>query len=252
LILLFYAFAREIAPFKRHLKNRRPLEHRDLRGFRATRGETEILAIATGMGLAHAHRVALRAIESYPDVRLAIGTGVAGALTDELVPGDLVLADRVMVQRDAATEPEHLITIDGELLGELRRRLTAAGLRFAAGGMLSSQRVLSRGPEKRLARKKTGAIAVDMETASIAEQASAHGIGFTCLRAIIDRVDEEVVGATLTDRSGEVSVLAATAYLLRNPGDLLKVPRMMANLSRATRSLAAGLEAILPVEPGRT
>ena len=43
-----------------------------------------------------------------------------------------------------------------------------------------------------------------------------------------------------------MSVLAATAYLLRNPGDLLKLPRMMANLSRATRSLAAGLEAILP------
>src|SRR5262245_64721849 len=200
------------------------------------------------MGLAHARRAALRAFELYPDARLAIGTGVAGALTDGLVPGDLVLADRVMVQRDAVTEPEQLITIDGELLGELRRRLTAAGLPFAAGGMLSSQRVLSRGSEKRLARKKTGAIAVDMETASIAEQASAHGIGFTCLRAIIDQVDEEVVGATLTDHSGEVSVLDGTEYLLRNPGDLLKVPRMMANLSRATRALAAGLEAILPVE----
>jgi adenosylhomocysteine nucleosidase len=106
--------------------------------------------------------------------------------------------------------------------------------------------VLSGGAEKRLARKNTGAIAVDMETASIAEQASARGVSFTCLRAIIDQVDEEVVGATLTDESGEVSVRAATAYLLRNPGDLLKLPRMMANLNRATRSLAAGLEAILP------
>lgn len=246
LILLFYAFAREIAPFKRHLKNRRPLEHRDLRGFRAERGETEIFAIATGMGLAHARRAALRAFELYPDAGLAIGTGVAGALTDGLGPGDLILADRVMVQHDPVTEPEHLITIDGELLGQLERRLEAAGLRFASGGMLSSQRVLSHGVEKRLARKNTGAIAVDMETASIAEQARARGIRFTCLRAIIDQVDEEVVGATLTDRSGEVSVLAATAYLFRNPGDLLKLPRLIANLSRATHSLAAGLEAILP------
>jgi nucleoside phosphorylase len=198
------------------------------------------------MGLAHARAAALRAFELYPDAGLAIGTGVAGALTDGLAPGDLVLADRVMVRHDTMTEPERLITIDGELLGELGRRLDAAGLRFASGGMLSSPRVLSGGVEKRLARNNTGAIAVDMETASIAEQASARGIRFTCLRAIIDQVDEEVVGATLTDASGEVSVRAATAYLLRNPGDLLKVPRMMANLSRATRSLAAGLEAILP------
>ena len=246
MILLFYAFAREIAPFKRHLKNRRPLEHRDLRGFRAARGETDIVAIATGMGLAHARGAALRAFELYPDAGLAIGTGVAGALTDGLAPGDLVLADRVMVQHDAVTEPERPLTIDGELLGELGRRLDAAGLRFASGGMLSSPRVLSGGGEKRLARNNTGAIAVDMETASIAEQARARGVSFTCLRAIIDQVDEEVVGATLTDPSGEVSVLAATAYLLRNPGDLLKLPRMMAKLSRATRSLAAGLEAILP------
>lgn len=246
MILLFYAFAREIAPFKRHLKNRRPLEHRDLRGFRAVRGETDILAIATGMGLAHARAAALRAFELYPDAGLAVGTGVAGALTDGLAPGDLVLADHVMVRHDGVSEPERLITIDGELLDEFGRRLAAAGLRFASGGMLSSPRVLSGGVEKRLARKNTGAIAVDMETASIAEQASARGIRFTCLRAIIDQVDEEVVGATLTDSSGEVSVRAATAYLLRNPGDLLKLPRMMANLSRATRSLAAGLEAILP------
>ena len=252
MILLFYAFAREIAPFKRHLKNRHPLEHRDLRGFRAARGEAEILAIATGMGLAHARRAALRAFELYPDAKLAIGTGVAGALADGLVPGDLVLADRVMVEHDAVTESGHLITIDGELLGEVGRGLAAAGLRFASGGMLSSERVLARGDEKRLARKKTGAIAVDMETASIAAQASARGIPFTCLRAIIDQVDEQVVRATLTDRSGEVSVLAATAYLLRNPGDLLKLPRMMANLNRATRSLAAGLEAILPREAVRS
>ena len=252
MILLFYAFAREIAPFKRHLENCPPLEHRDLRGFRTARGKTEILAIATGMGLAHARRAALRAFELYPDARLAIATGVAGALTDGLVPGDLVLADRVMVQHDPVTEPEHLMTIEGQLLRKLGRRLEAAGLRFTSGAMLSSPRVLSRGGEKRLAGKKTGAIAVDMETASIAEQANARGIDFTCLRAIIDQVDEEVVGATLTDPAGEVSVLAATTYLLRNPGELLKLPRMIANLNRATRSLAAGLEAILPGETRRT
>lgn len=252
MILLFYAFAREIAPLKRRLKNRRPLEHRDLRGFRAGGGANEIVAIATGMGLAHARTAALRAFESYPEAGLAVGTGVAGALTEGLVPGDLVLADRVMVQRDGVTEPEHLISIDGELLGEVGRTLQEAGLRFVSGGMLSSHRVLAGGAEKRLARKKTGAIAVDMETASIAEQAHARGISFTCLRAIIDRVDEEVVGATLTDKSGEVSALAAAIHLLRHPGDVLKLPGMVANLTRATRSLATGLEAILPRDADRT
>ena len=38
--------------------------------------------------------------------------------------------------------------------------------------------------------------------------------------------------------------LAATSFLVRNPGTLLKLPRMMRNLSRATAAIADALTAI--------
>ena len=244
MILIFYAFAREIAPFRRRLRNRQALEHRDLRGLRGELGTTEIAAIATGIGLKRSRDAARRAFELYPRAEIAIGTGVAGALTDTLAPGDLILADRVMAHRSATSEHEHLSTIDAVHLSNLGGILQRAGLSFSSGAILSSHRVLPGSAEKRLARERSGAIAVDMETASLAEEAAERNVPFACLRAIIDQLDDEVVAAGLADESGEVKALAATAHLIRNPGDLLKLPRMMRNLNRATRSLADALEAI--------
>lgn len=244
MIIIFYAFAREIAPFKRRLQKRRPLEHRELRGFRAELGATEIAAIATGIGMTRAHATARLAFELYPDTEVAIGTGVAGALSEGLAPGHLILADRVMAHRSAGAEPEHSCAIHAAHADNFGRMLTGAGLRFSSGAILTSHRVLPSSVEKRLAREKTGAIAVDMETASLAEEAAARQIPFVCLRAIIDEVDDEVVAANLADESGEVKALAATAHLIRNPGDLLKLPRMMKSLGLATRSLAEALEVI--------
>jgi len=104
--------------------------------------------------------------------------------------------------------------------------------------------VLATGAEKRRAKKSTGAIAVDMETAAIAAEAAARGIPFVAIRAVLDAVDDEVVGAAMADQDGNVRPLAATSYLLRNPAALLKLPRMIRNLSRATAAIADALTAI--------
>ncbi|MGO9602889.1 MAG: hypothetical protein ACLQAT_05710 [Candidatus Binataceae bacterium] len=255
MILIFYAFAREIAPFKRRLKNRRPLEHRELHGFRAEVAGTEIAAIATGIGIRRALDTARRAFEVYPDAEIAIGAGVAGSLTSALGPGDLVLADRVMVHHAADVEPEHVTAIDENNLSELGRMLNGAGLRYSSGTILTSHRVLPGSVEKRRANERTGAIAVDMETASIASEAGARGIPFASVRTIIDAADDDVVGAGLADEEGRVSALAATGRLIRNPGEIFRLPRMMLNLNRATRSLADALEVIAwrgaPIARGR-
>jgi adenosylhomocysteine nucleosidase len=243
LILIFYAFAREIAPFKRRLKNRRALEHRDLRGFRAEAGNTEIIAIATGVGMKRAREAARRAFEEYSAVKIAIGTGVAGALAAELAPGDLVIADRVMAHRSAEEEPQHLATIEEAVLDEFGSMLRAAGMPYSSGAILTSHRVLPGSAEKRRARETTGAIVVDMETASIAEEALAREIPFVCMRAIIDEVDDQVIGPRL-DKEGNIRALATAVKVLRNPGDLLKLPQMMKNLGRATKSLADALEVV--------
>ena len=119
----------------------------------------------------------------------------------------------------------------------------AAGLNHTTGAILTADRVLTTG-EKRGAKESTDAIVVDMESAAIAVEAAARGLPFIVIRAVLDEVDDEVVGAEMVDHEGSVKPLAATAFLVRNPGTVLKLPRMIRNLSRATAAIADALTAI--------
>jgi len=244
LILLFYAFAREIAPFKRRLRNRAPLGLDGLHGFRAEIGGREFCVVGHGIGRHRATETARRAFELMPGAELVIGTGVAGALSSGLKPGDLVVADRTLMIHANGRVDEQLTPVGEVQLRAVGRSLAIAGIAYSTGAILTSHRVLATGAEKRRAKESTGAIAVDMETAAIAAEAAARGLPFVAIRAVLDEVDDEIVGAAMADQDGKVRPLAATSYLLRNPAAMLKLPRMLRNLSRATAAIANALTAI--------
>jgi nucleoside phosphorylase len=244
LILLFYAFTREIAPFKRRLRNRAPLALDGLHGFRAEIGGKEFAVVGHGIGHRRATEAARRAFDSIPGAELVIGTGVVGALSSGLKPGDLVLSDRVLTLDGDGQVAKQVIAVSDSHLRQVGRSLSNAGIVYSTGAILTSHRVLATGAEKRRAKESTGAIAVDMETAAIAAEAAARGLPFVAIRAVLDEVDDEVVGAEMADADGNVRPLAATSYLIRNPATMLKLPRMIRNLSRATAAIADALTAI--------
>jgi nucleoside phosphorylase len=244
LILLFYAFTREIAPFKRRLRNRAPLALDGLHGFRAEIGGKEFAVVGHGIGHRRATEAARRAFDSIPGAELVIGTGVVGALSSGLKPGDLVLSDRVLTLDGDGQVAEQVIAVSDSHLRQVGRSLSNAGIVYSTGAILTSHRVLATAAEKRRAKESTGAIAVDMETAAIAAEAAARGLPFVAIRAVLDEVDDEVVGAEMADADGNVRPLAATSYLIRNPATMLKLPRMIRNLSRATAAIADALTAI--------
>jgi adenosylhomocysteine nucleosidase len=245
LILVFYAFAREIGPFKRRIKNRAAFADGGLSGFRAEIGDKQYTVAGHGIGIRRAGEMARRAFEMIPAPEMVIATGVAGALSSGLKPGDLVLAHRVIQLSENGENARHILTIDREHLEDIGRSLTIAGLKYSTGALMTVPRVLATAAEKRHAKVNTGAIAVDMETAAIAAEAHARGIPFVAIRAVLDEVDDDVSGAAeMAGEDGFVRPLAATAYLVRNPSALLKLPRMIRNLARATNSIADALEAI--------
>ena len=244
LILIFYAFAREIAPFKRRLRNRAPLALDGLHGFRAEIGGNKFTVVGHGIGRSRASDTARRAFDLIPGAELVIGSGVAGALSSGLKLGDLVLSDRVLTIHADGRVAEQVTAVGDAHLRAVGRALAIAGLAYSTGAILTSHRVLATGAEKRHAKESTGAIAVDMETAAIAAEAAARGIPFVAIRAVLDEVDDEIAGAAMADQDGNVRPLAATSYLLRNPATMLKLPRMIRNLSRATTAIADALTAV--------
>jgi len=110
-------------------------------------------------------------------------------------------------------------------------------------------RVIPNAAEKRAAKQDSGAIAVDMESAAIAIEATARGIPFAIVRTVIDSLEDEIFGAEMADEQGRVKPLAAANYLVRNPGAFLKIPWMIRNLALATRALADAIEALIKALP---
>ena len=243
MILVFYAFAREVGAFKRRVIDRTTLVDDGLHGFRGHIGGKTFSVVGHGIGQRRATETARRAFDSIPGAELVIGTGVVGALSRELKPGDLILADRIFASRAEGEVAEQVAAFDDARLRAIGKLLSAAGLNYTTGAILTTDRVLTTG-EKRGARESTDAIVVDMESAAIAVEAAARCLPFIVLRAVLDEVDDEVVGAEMVDKEGNVNPLAATAFLVRNPRTVLKLPRMIRNLSRATNAIADALEAI--------
>jgi adenosylhomocysteine nucleosidase len=243
-ILIFYAFAREVRPFKRRLKRRSALGIAGLKGFRGWLGPTQVVGVATGIGMRRAERAAERALETIAAPALVVATGVSGALSEDLLGGDLVLADRIIAGGDAAAAPAAAITIPHEDIVHFSDALNRRGIRFSVGPVLSVARVLESAAAKRAAAASSGAIAVDMESAAVAAAAQRRGLRFACVRSIFDTIDEEVVGAQLAGPDGEVRPLAAAGFMLRNPSAALQLPGMLRNLKRAAASLATALDAL--------
>src|SRR5579859_4540181 len=121
--------------------------------------------------------------------------GFCGALDPELEPGDVVLASEV--RGPTGTSP----CADPSILaGALRR----GGMRVHIGPIASSQRLVLR--DRRRALHRTGAIAVDMESAWLAP--AAREAPLVVLRVVLDtkrhellRPDRTVVGAAIAYRA---------------------------------------------------
>ncbi len=136
------------------------------------RGARWLLA-ANGIG----QRLAVQAVErviEYAPVDAFVSTGYCGALDPALAPLSVLAADEVS-------------TMDGF------RRYPAQRLPLpdlATGLMLTADHIVSSPAEKAALRVRTGAVAVDMESAAVAEAASRAGKPFYCVRIVSDAADE--------------------------------------------------------------
>jgi len=226
-----------------------PLNLKGLNGFRIRTERGEVAFVATGIGMIRSRTIARLALSALPETELVIGTGVVGALSGGLRPGDIVIADRALKARNDSAHPEQVVSVDPAIVEFCENTLHRAGLESSTGAILSSSRVVPNAAAKRAAKQHSGAIAVDMESAAIALEAAARGVPFAIVRTVIDSLEDEIFGAEIADEIGRIKPLAAANYLARNPGALLKLPWMMRNLGLATRALANAIEAIILAPP---
>ena len=171
-----------------------------------------------------------------------VSFGLAGGLSPALAPGDLVLADVVVLPdgERIATDPAW------------RMRVLAA---IEAGGgtphqvaVAGSDRLLATSAAKRALFATTGAVAVDMESHAVAEAAQRAGLPFVVLRAIADPADQALPRAATValGPGGEVRLLAVARALLATPAEL---PALLRVGRQSRRALAALRRVVLLAGP---
>jgi nucleoside phosphorylase len=173
-----------------------------------------------------------------------LAVGFAGALSPALLVGDLLWASEVIDQagnRWRTTWPGASF-VDPDLGWHYGRLLTADAL---VGDPAAKQRLAA----------EHGAIAVDMESATIARMCAEQGVLFGCLRAVSDgsatHLSPELVGLLQGGRPSPWRVLTA---VLRRPGLVGELRRLARNTRCAARQLARGIRPLLrslpPSRPG--
>lgn len=164
-------------------------------------------------------------------VTALVSFGVAGALDDRLKPGDLVLPEAIHC---GETLPVNLAWRD-----RLQQRLPI-GLTVVNGIIADSEITVTDEPAKRNLAQVTGACAVDMESAAIAQVAIQAGIPFIAVRAIIDPIQFSPPSALLSAvyPDGGVNPVRLTALLLKRSVQVSTLLRMGAAMRAARKTLS--------------
>lgn len=187
----------------------------------------------SGMG-AQAARTAAEELHRH-GVTALVSFGVAGALSPDLKPGDLVLPDAIHAGAQ--------LPVDVAWRDRLQNLLPADIT--VQNGILANSDVPLTGTKAKLdLAQATGACAVDMESAAIAAVAAAVGIPFIAVRAIIDPLQfsppEALLGAVHPD--GGVNPIRLTALILKRSVHLTTLVQMGIGMRAARKTLSCVIQ----------
>lgn len=165
--------------------------------------------------------------------------GYCGAADPELSAGDLVIADGVIDGHSGSR-----IACAPEMVAAAASCCEAAKLRCRTGALVTVDRVASNSHEKADLGAQHGALAIDMESASLAQACSDRGVPWAVVRSVLDPLDVLLPPLEgVIDEAGETDGIALAEHLVRHPGDALKLPRLQYLASQARESIAAFISA---------
>ena len=214
-IAIIAAMEREVGPLIRGWKAK-TIEYEGRRYRLFEYGETVLTCAGIGAGTA---RRATEALIRYASPQRVISAGFAGALEGSLGIGDII-------------EPRMVINAQD-------------GVRTDTGGgkgiLVSSANVAGTKQKAQLG-KSYGAIAVDMEAASVAQAAQARGIAFAALKAISDAADFELPDLDrFVANDGNFRSAAFGCHVVLRPWLWKRTIALARNSSRAGKALAEAL-----------
>ncbi|MGZ5050570.1 MAG: phosphorylase family protein [Methylobacter sp.] len=189
-----------------------------------------IVLAYSGAGAVNA-RAASEALIEQGACRL-ISWGCAAALSANLKPGDLVLAN-TLIDTDSAqldTHPEWI---------EASQNLLPDSIKIHIGSLAESHGIVSSSTNKKQLHAGTGAIALDMESIAVAKVAKLYNLPFLTVRAIADPVDMDLpkaINHSLNDE-GDVVLGKLLSYIALHPAELPGLIKLGLHFNAAKKTL---------------
>jgi nucleoside phosphorylase len=239
MIAITFALPAESAEFVRRLRDKSRADRNGIRIIGGKVADRTIEVLHTGVGenvcrervgkfLSATGRI--RRGEQDQHFDYLISAGFAGALHDQLQPGELLLA-------------KNFSTIHStENLSSL------SGLPVHIADLLTVPALINSGEERNKLALTSGAVAVDMETEFIARACAAHGVPLLSLRVISDTPKELFPAPTdvLFDiERQQTQMLKLAAYLVAHPHRIPRLVQFARRIARARKVLANALIALV-------
>ncbi len=185
-------------------------------------GDVEVIATITGIGPPAGADTAERLLSTMPFDHLMV-VGIAGGLGPVEI-GDVIVPEVVI---DTATKAEF--------------RPSPLGDTVSRGNLLMSA-VLDAELDSYTRFVDEGALAVDMETAAVAEVCERHKVPWSVFRGISDRVRDGLVDQAefgLARSDGSANMPAVARYVLRRPWRVGRLAKLGKDMNLATNAAAA-------------
>ena len=165
--------------------------------------------------------------------------GSAGALHSKLSPGDLILPKTVIYPRKG------IFSTDDAWHNRLLSRL-ANQLEVYTEPLAQSLSPLKSRAEKLDFVRQNQALAVDMESASVAETAAKANLPFMAIRAIADPLEQNIPASVLCaiNERGRLRPFHFLASLARRPADLLILNQLRRNFIAAKTTLTTVVQLV--------
>jgi adenosylhomocysteine nucleosidase len=170
----------------------------------------DIFLCLSGIGYESAYKAANKLLALKVDA--LISWGVAGAIDDSLNPGDMILAESII-------SPDRSYKISNEWINNISNYFKQNSYDILSGDIVSSKEMCASTSDKKLLLQETAALAVDMESAAIAEAATINNLDFLAIRAIADNANTNIPEAVVkhTDNVGQPKLFSFISSCMLNP-----------------------------------
>jgi len=174
-----------------------------------------MIAVQSGIGYKRAAAATRLLVHRFTPQAL-VSFGFAGGLLPGIAPGTLIIGAQLVQEarpRETPLEANH------ELVEQFVAAARGAGLCFRQGKLITALHLIADIPSKAALAHTSGACAVDMETAGVAEVARQAGLAWVAVRAVVDTAEEALPAACLhTLRAdGRVALGPLVRALWRSP-----------------------------------